>query len=99
MRLGRMVHHTNGAPLPLWERRRPPSAAVLENAEAELRPRRILDALRVRGLSPHATLLIECADRAPSSDADFVRATFSHKGRREGNRAPASYPNKGFRWR
>jgi hypothetical protein len=33
---------TLGAPLPLWERHRPPSAAVLkENAEAKLRLRRI----------------------------------------------------------
>src|SRR5882762_6234607 len=35
---------------PLWERHRPPSAAVLEkNAEAQLRLRRIEDAIRVRG--------------------------------------------------
>jgi hypothetical protein len=28
------------------------------------------------------------ADRDPSSGADFIRATFSHKGRREKTTAP-----------
>ena len=51
------------------------------------RSERIEDAFRVRGLSPRTNPMIDYADRYPSSDADFVRATFSHKGRREGAQA------------
>jgi hypothetical protein len=49
------------------------------------RSERIEDAFRVRGLSPRVRLLFEPADADPSSGADFVRATFSHKGRRKGS--------------
>jgi hypothetical protein len=41
----------------------------------------------VRGLYPRIAIPIErfvFADTDPSSVADFVRATFSHKGRRKG---------------
>jgi hypothetical protein len=65
-------------------------AAVLESAEAKLRLRRIEDAIRVRGLSPPGKLLIALADTDPSSVADFVRDTFSHKGRREKGSATAA---------
>jgi hypothetical protein len=43
-----------------------------------------LDAIRVRGFSPSGKLFLAPADADPSSVADFVRATFSHKGRRKG---------------
>jgi len=44
---------------------------------------RIAQAIRVRGISPREKLLLAFADADPSSVADFVRATFSHKGRRK----------------
>src|SRR5882724_5825817 len=59
-------------PLPLWERYRPPSAAVLrENAEAKLRLRRIRDAIRVRGYA----LSI---DRNPSPQPSPTRGEGAH---------------------
>jgi len=44
---------------------------------------RIAQAIRVRGIFPRVKLLLAFTDADPSSGADFVRATFSHKGRRK----------------
>ncbi|MBV9458370.1 MAG: hypothetical protein JO141_12755 [Bradyrhizobium sp.] len=62
-----------------------PGKDLKEQAEKFNSPRALklipqLDAIRVRGFSASPT--IACADRDPTSVADFVRATFFHQGRR-----------------
>ena len=41
---------------------------------------------------PHKGAIYEYTPRDPSSDADFVRATFSHKGRRRRPRLSRMMP-------
>jgi hypothetical protein len=53
---------------------------------------RIAQAIRVRGISPQLKLPLAFADADPSSVADFARATFSHKGRREKVHGRAASP-------